>query len=418
MLKRSSVQPVPVRAGELTAKRRRIYIVLLGALTGLGPFTVDLYLPAFPVLEADFNTTAAMIQLTLTGTMLGFGLGQLLIGPLSDKVGRRLPLLVATGGHVLASIAAALAPSLLVLGSMRVLMGVGAAASGVIAQAIVRDLFSGRRLVVVLSRMALITGLAPVIAPLVGSWLLLTMSWRGIFIVLASYGIVMLICALFVLPETRPADTREGGAPGSVWQRYKSVLSDRVFIGVLIIGAMTFSGLFSYLSSASFLFQTTYGFTAQQFGLLFAINSIGIASGVQAASRLAARYGPAWVLAYATAGLLTWGVLILAADQLNLGMWGTIVPLFLFMTNCGFIFPCVQVLALDRHGHAAGTAASLIGASNNAVAAVISPVVGLISVGNVITATSMSAVMVGCALIGVAALWFVVRPKTVPGLRP
>ncbi|WP_292876916.1 Bcr/CflA family efflux MFS transporter, partial [Microbacterium sp.] len=244
----------------IPAARRIVYVILLGALTALGPFTVDLYLPAFPTLEQDFQTTAAAIQLTLTGTMIGFGLGQLIVGPLSDKLGRRIPLLVVTGVHVAASIAAALAPSLLLLGGARVLMGMGAAAGGVVAMAIVRDLFGGRRLVVMLSRLALVSGAAPVIAPLIGSALLSVMSWHGIFVVLACYGAVMLVCAIFLIPETLPRARRQERGSTTVLQRYGSVLRDRVFIGVLVIGAMTFSGLFSYLSSSSFLFQQTYGF--------------------------------------------------------------------------------------------------------------------------------------------------------------
>jgi DHA1 family bicyclomycin/chloramphenicol resistance-like MFS transporter len=397
-----------------------LYIVLLGALTALGPFTVDLYLPAFPVLEQDFQTTAAAVQLTLTGTMIGFGLGQLIVGPLSDKVGRRIPLLIVTAVHVAASVLAAIAPTLLLLGAARVLMGVGAAAGGVVAMAIVRDLFGGRRLVVMLSRLALVTGAAPVIAPLVGSALLAVMDWRGIFVVLACYGIVMLACAIFVLPETLPAARRAGGGGGSttVWQRYGAVLRDRIFIGVLIIGAMTFSGLFSYLSSSSFLFQESYGFSAQQYGMLFAANSVGLVIGNQIAARLAARFGPQWVLSFSTAVLVLSATAIVVCDQLQLGLWGTIIPLFVFMSSCGFTFPCVQVLSLDRHGRAAGTAASLIGFSNNAVAGLVSPLVGVLAAEAGITATTMAVVMIGCAVVGVLSLWLIVRPWTVPQLTP
>ena len=197
--------------GDSIPKRRRtLYIVLLGALTALGPFTIDLYLPAFPVLEADFNTTAAAIQLTLTGTMIGFALGQLIVGPLSDKVGRRIPLLSVTALHVVASTCAALAPTLGTLSIARVFMGAGAAAGGVVAAAIVRDLFGGRRLVVMLSRLAAVSGVAPVLAPLVGSALLLVMPWRGIFVVLAVYGTVMLVSAAIFLRETLPPARRGG----------------------------------------------------------------------------------------------------------------------------------------------------------------------------------------------------------------
>lgn len=411
--------PVVLHPGDALPTRRRVlYIVLLGALTALGPFTIDLYLPAFPVLQEDFRTSAAAIQLTLTGTMIGFALGQLVVGPLSDKVGRRIPLLAVTALHVLASTAAALAPSLELLSVARVAMGMGAAAGGVVAMAIVRDLFGGRRLVVMLSRLALVSGVAPVIAPLIGSALLAVMPWRGIFVVLALYGAVMLVSAVIFVPETLPRARRHELGSTTVLERYKSVFRDRVFIGVLIIGGMSFSGLFSYLSASSFLFQETYGFDAQQYGLLFAANSVGVVVGVQSASRLAARFGPQWVLSVSTAVLVVAASAIIVTDQLGLGVWGTMIPLFVFMTACGFTFPCVQVLALDRHGKAAGTAASIIGATNFGVAGLITPLVGWIAKDSAITATTMASVMVGCAVIGVLSLWFVVRPRTVERLTP
>lgn len=411
--------PIVLHPGDsIPTGRRVLYIILLGALTALGPFTIDLYLPAFPVLEADFDTTAAAIQLTLTGTMIGFALGQLIVGPLSDKMGRRMPLLVVTALHVVASVAAAFAPSLELLSVARVLMGAGAAAGGVVAAAVVRDLFGGRRLVVMLSRLALVSGVAPVLAPLVGSALLLVMPWRGIFVVLAVYGAVMLVSAMIFIPETLPRARRQEKGATTVWQRYRSVFGDRVFIGVLIIGGMTFSGLFSYLSSSSFLFQITYELTPQEYGLLFAANSVGVVLGVQVASRLAARFGPQWVMAWSTAVLVAAASAIIVTDQLDLGMWGTVVPLFFFMTACGFTFPCVQVLALDRHGKAAGTAQSIIGATNFGVAGLISPLVGWIARDAGITATTMASVMVGCAVVGVLALWLVVRPRTVERLAP
>lgn len=411
--------PIVLHPGDAIGTGRRVvYIILLGALTALGPFTIDLYLPAFPVLQQDFQTTAAAIQLTLTGTMIGFALGQLIVGPLSDKVGRRRPLLAVTALHVIASIGAALAPDLTLLAIARVLMGMGAAAGGVVAMAIVRDLFGGRRLVVMLSRLALVSGVAPVIAPLIGSALLAVMPWRGIFVVLAVYGAVMLVSAIALVPETLPKARRGANGGATVLQRYRSVFSDRVFIGVLIIGGMTFSGLFSYLSSSSFLFQEGYGFDAQQYGMLFAVNSLGVVLGVQTASRLAARFGPQWVLAFSTATLVLASAAIIVFDQLGLGLWPTMAALFVFMTACGFTFPCVQVLALDRHGKAAGTAASIIGACNFGVAGLISPIVGWIARDAGITATTMASVMVGCAVIGCLSLWLIVRPRTVERLAP
>lgn len=411
--------PVVLHPGDaIGAGRRVVYIILLGALTALGPFTIDLYLPAFPVLQQDFQTSAAAIQLTLTGTMIGFALGQLIVGPLSDKVGRRRPLLAVTALHVIASVGAALAPDLTLLAVARVLVGMGAAAGGVVAMAIVRDLFGGRRLVVMLSRLALVSGVAPVIAPLIGSALLAVLPWRGIFVVLAVYGFVMLVSTIALVPETLPKARRGAAGGASVLARYRSVFSDRVFIGVLIIGGMTFSGLFSYLSSSSFLFQEGYGFDAQQYGMLFAVNSLGVVLGVQTASRLAARFGPQWVLAFSTGVLVLASAAIIVIDQTGLGLWPTMAALFVFMTACGFTFPCVQVLALDRHGEAAGTAASIIGACNFGVAGLISPIVGWIARDAGITATTMASVMVGCAVIGCLSLWLIVRPRTVERLAP
>ncbi len=411
--------PIMLHPGDsISTGRRVLYIILLGALTALGPFTIDLYLPAFPALGRDFQTTEAAIQLTLTGTMIGFGLGQLLVGPLSDKLGRRVPLLVVTGLHVLASLWAAFSPSLEMLSVARVAMGAGAAAGGVVAMAIVRDLFGGRRLVVMLSRLALVSGVAPVVAPLIGSALLLVVDWRGIFVVLAAYGAVMLVCALFLIPETLPPARRADRGSMTVRQRYASVLKDRVFLGVLIVGGMTFSGLFSYLSASSFLFQESYGFDPQQYGLLFAVNSLGLVLGVQTASRLAARFGPQWVLVGSTIGLFVSATTIVVADQLGAGLWGTMIPLFFFLMSCGFTFPCVQVLALDRHGRAAGTAASILGAVNFGVAGLIHPLVGVISGETGTTATTMAAVMVACSVIGIIGLWTVVRPRSVGQLTP
>ena len=411
--------PIMLHPGDaIPLGRRTLTIILLGALTAFGPFTIDLYLPAFPVLEEDFQTTAAAIQLTLTGTMIGFALGQLIVGPLSDKIGRRTPLIAVTALHVLASLGAAFAPDLPLLGAARVLMGIGAAAGGVVAMAVVRDLFGGRRLVVMLSRLALVSGVAPVIAPLIGSWLLTLMPWRGIFGVLAAYGVVMLVSTVLFIRETLPVARRKDPGGATMRERYRSVLTDRVFLGVLVIGGMTFSGLFSYLSASPFLFQVTHGLDPQQYGLLFAVNSLGVVIGVQTASRLAARFGPQWVMAYSTAVLLLAASAIVITDQLGLGLWGTVIPLFVFMTACGFTFPNVQVLALDRHGKAAGTAASIIGATNFGVAGLISPLVGWISQDAGITATTMASVMVGCAAVGILALWFVVRPRTVGMLTP
>jgi DHA1 family bicyclomycin/chloramphenicol resistance-like MFS transporter len=397
----------------LTRRRKLLYILLLGALTALGPFTIDLYLPAFPALEASLGVTEAQVQLTLAGTTVGFALGQLVVGPFSDKFGRRLPLILATALHIAASAGAALSTDIATLGLFRVLMGVGAAGGGVVAMAMVRDLFSGYAMVRMFSRMALVNGLAPILAPVIGSQLLLVMPWPGIFVFLASYGTLVIIAALFLVRETLPPENR-GQSGLTAGQRYKVLFTDRIFVGLLLVGGMNFAGLFTYLSASPFLFQDVFGFSPQQYGLLFGINSLGIVAGVQTSSRLIRRVPPQWILACSTAWMFLMSLLIVLFDQLGLGLWGVMVPLWFYILGTGFTFPCVQVLALASHGDKAGTAASLLGAATFMMAGLISPVVGWLGIE---TATPMGAVQAACILLGIAALWLVVRPRTVPSIH-
>jgi DHA1 family bicyclomycin/chloramphenicol resistance-like MFS transporter len=397
----------------LSVRQRLVYVLVLGALTALGPFTIDLYLPAFPVIEADLDVQAAVIQLTLTATTLGFALGQLLVGPWSDRVGRRLPLIIATTVHVVASLGVVLAPGIEWLFVFRVMQGAGAAAGGVVASAIVRDLFGGLPLVRMLSRLALVNGLAPILAPLIGSQLLLVMPWRGIFVFLAAYGIIVLLAAMLFIVETLPSARRVDLGHSTTRERYKALFSDRIFVGVAVIAGMTFAGLFAYLSSSSFLFQQVYGLDAQQFGWLFAVNSIGVVAGVQASSFLARFIGPQWIIAGALTMLLVSAATIVVLDASGAGLVGILIPLWFFILSCGFTFPATQVLALAHHGSEAGTAASLLGALNFGLAGLISPIVGLFGIANAIP---MGAIMGCTALVSLAVFWTVVRPWTVPAL--
>ncbi|MBC7401770.1 MAG: multidrug effflux MFS transporter [Microbacteriaceae bacterium] len=397
----------------LSRRQRLVYVIVLGALTALGPFTIDLYLPAFPALQKDLGVSPGIIQLTLTATTLGFGVGQLLVGPWSDRVGRRIPLIVASSVHVLASLGAVLSPDIIWLGFFRVLQGMGAAAGGVVAMALVRDLFGGVPLVRMLSRLALVSGLAPILAPVIGSQLLRFVDWRGIFVFLTAYGVIVVLAAVFLIVETLKPARRADSGHSTARERYAAIFSDRIFVGVSIIGAMTFSGLFAYLSSSSFLFQEVYGLNAQEFGLLFAINSLGVVTGVQVSSRLARRVGPQWILACSTAVLLLSSLTIVLLDSLHAGLLGILIPLWFFIAACGFSFPLVQVLGLVNHAGEAATAASVLGAVNFGLAGLISPIVGLFGIHN---AVPMGTVMAATAAVSVIALWFVVRPRTVPAL--
>lgn len=386
---------------------------MLGALTALGPFTIDLYLPAFPSIVDELRTTEGIVQLTLTATAVGFGIGQLLVGPWSDKIGRRIPLITATSVHILASIAVVVAPTIELIGAARVLQGVGAAAGSVVALAMVRDLFGGRPLVVMLSRLALVNGLAPVLAPVIGSQLLLVMDWRGVFVFLAGYGAVMLLAVTLFIVETLPPERRGGAGHNTVRGRFAALFTDRIFLGSALIGGAVFSTVLSYVSSSPFLIQTVYGADAQQFGLLFGVNSAGLFVAVQASARLIRRFGPQWVLAWALPAILLAAIALVVLAPLELGLISVAIPFFVLVSACGLCFPCFPVLALANHGNEAGTAASITGAANFAVAGVVSGIPGAIGL------TSGAPVGLVCgvaAAFAILVLWLVVRPRSVPPL--
>ncbi|WP_236685749.1 multidrug effflux MFS transporter [Demequina oxidasica] len=400
--------PPTRQLGETLSRSGRIgYILMLGALVALGPFTIDLYLPAFPEVAADLNASDAAIQFTLTATMIGFGLGQLIVGPLSDSFGRKKPLIIATALHIVASIAVALAPTVEWVMVGRVFQGIGAAGGAVVAMAVVRDLFAGQALIRMLSRMALVTGLAPVLAPVIGSQLLRVVDWREVFYVLAAYGILIGLIVMTRLAETLPHENRGVAEPGIVRKRYKKLLSDPAFVGIAVVGAMTFTTLFAYLSSSSFVLQDIFGLSAQEYGIAFGVNSAGLLVCTQIASRLMRRLPPRAVLALGLSVMMSGALALLIGTAFELGLLGVMVPLFFVVASVGLIMPAVQVTALGNHGKEAGTAASLIGAANFGVAGLLSPLVGMMG----ISVASMGIVMVGALLVAHGTFWFVVRPR-------
>ncbi len=404
---------VVVHPGDsLSGRQRLVYVLVLGALTALGPFTIDLYLPSLPDVQREFSVNTALVQLTLSATTVGFALGQLIVGPWSDAVGRRVPLIAATTMHVVASILVAASPNIEWLIVFRLLQGFGAAAGGVVAVATVRDLFGGYPLVRMLSRLALVSGLAPVIAPLAGSALLLLFPWRGIFWALAAYGLLVVVAAVIFIVETLPAHHRKRGevAAGA---RYRALFRDRQFVGIALLSGMVFSGLFAYLTTSPFLFQDHFHFTPQQYGLLFAVNSVGVILGVQTSSRIARHVGPQWILAAATLALLITASVIVVDGLVDAGIWGVLIPLWFFITSCAFCFPCLQAVALAHHGSEAGTAASVLGAANFGIAGLLSPLIGLFSASS---SVPMGVTMIATSMVGMLSLWLIVRPRTVAAL--
>lgn len=385
--------------------------LVLGAFVAVGPLTIDMYLPALPTIANELQTTEAAVQLTLTGTLVGLALGQLVIGPLSDALGRRRPLLAGTGLHVVASLLIMVAPDIATLGALRVLQGVGTAAGAVVALAVVRDLFEGRAAATMLSRLFLVMGAAPVLAPTIGGEVLRVTSWRGVFGLLALYGVALIVMGAFALRETLPPERRRSIHLGATLGTYRGLLRDRSYVGLVLVAGLTMAGLFSYVAGSSFVYQGEFGLDQQQFGLLFGAGAIWLITGTQLNPLFLRRFSPAQVL---MAGTITGtvsgaGMLVLALLGTG-GLLGVALPLWAVLFSTGLALPNAPALALSRHGEAAGAAAALLGAVQFGIGAIVSPLVGLL--GN--DALAMGTAIFGALLLAVVVLVVVVRPWTLP----
>ncbi len=283
-------------------------IALIGSLTIFGPLCIDMYLPALPRISEELGAGASAVQITLTACMIGISAGQLVLGPVSDRVGRRPPLLVGLAAFVVSSVACAMAPNIYFLTAFRLVQGLGGAAGIVIARSIVRDLHSGVALVRFFSTLMLATGLGPVIAPQIGSWVLAVTSWRGIFIVLAAFGLVLLLSAWRRVPETLSDDLRATGSLWSTLAKMVSVARDRVFLGSALACGLGMSATFAYVAGSSFVLQNVYGMSPQTYGLVFALNALGLIAGAQVNGRLATRFGPSTLLRFGLTVMLLAGV--------------------------------------------------------------------------------------------------------------
>jgi len=385
--------------------------LILGAFVAIGPLTIDMYLPALPTITTELSTTASQVQLTLTGTLVGLALGQLVLGPLSDRYGRRRPLLAGTALHVVASLLVLLAPNVAVLGALRVLQGVGTAAGAVIALAVVRDLYTGRKAATLLSRIFLILGAAPVLAPTIGGEILRFTSWRGVFVLLAVYGVLLLVVGWFALPETLPpARRRSSGVVGTL-ATYGGLFRDRAYVGLVLVAGLTMASLFSYVAGSSFVYQRQFGLGAQAFGLFFGAGAVWLIGATQLNPLVLRRWSPATILLAATAGgVLAGAVLVVLAATGTGGLLGVALPLWAVLFAAGLALPNAPALALSRHGEAAGAAAALLGAVQFGVGAAVSPLVGLL--GN--DALAMGMVIVVALVLALAVLAVVVRPWQLP----
>lgn len=352
-------------------------IVVLGLLSTFGPLSLDVYLPVLPQLTSDLGTSASGAQLTITSCLLGLAVGQLIAGPLSDRYGRRRPLIIGLACFVLSSLACALAPTIEVLVLLRLVQGLAGAAGLVISRAVARDLFSGQQLAVFFTRLMLINGFAPVLAPVLGGQLARVMDWRGMFVVLAGFGLVLLLAGTLGVPETLPPQRRVLGGLGSTVRGFGLLLRDRLFVGTAAAAGLASASMFAYISGATFVLQEIFGLTAQQFSYAFGVNAVGIVAMGQIGGRLMHRISTVRVLALGLAMNLTGATCLAAAVLFDLGLPVLLCSLFVMVSAVGFIFPTGTALAMADYPERAGAASSLLGLLQFLGGAIAAPLVGI-----------------------------------------
>ncbi|MFJ6566832.1 multidrug effflux MFS transporter [Streptomyces sp. NPDC091292] len=384
---------------------------ILGGLTAVPPLSMDMYLPALPDVTGALDASAATVQLTLTACLAGMALGQLVVGPMSDKWGRRRPLLIGMLVYIVATAACALAPDLNTLIAFRLLQGLAGAAGIVIARAVVRDLYDGVDMARFFSTLMLISGVAPIVAPVIGGQVLRVTDWRGVFHVLTVVGILLTALVWFRLPETLAPGKRHAGGVGAALRTMRGLLADRVFSGYMLAGGFTFAALFSYVAASPFVVQEIYGASPQTFSLLFGVNSIGLVLVGQINGKIligrvsldkALGTGLALVTAASVALLLmTTGVFG------EVGLFPVAAALFVLMSAMGLALPNTNALALLRTPHAAGSASALIGTSSFLIGAVASPLVGIAGEH---TAVPMAVVQLASSLVAVGCFVGLCRP--------
>jgi DHA1 family bicyclomycin/chloramphenicol resistance-like MFS transporter len=378
--------------GESKPPSRARMIVVLGALVALGPLTIDMYLPALPKMADDLSVSSSVAQLTLTGTLAGLALGQLIVGPLSDSLGRRGPLMAGIVLHMLASLLCLFAPNIVVLGVARGLQGIGAAAAMVVAIAVVGDLFAESAAATVLSRLTLVLGVAPVVAPSLGAAVLLKASWYWVFAALVVLAGALLLLAALALPETLPAAHRRPLKVRSIAATYLELLRDVRFVILVLVGALAMSGLFAYIAGASFVLQGHYGLDQQAFALVFGAGAVALIGATQFNVVLLRRFAPQTIVLWALVAAALAGVVFVGLSYEHIGgLPGFVVPVWAILAAMGLVIPNAPAVALSRHPDAAGTAAALLGAAQFGLGAAVAPLVGVLGNNEIALALVMTA---------------------------
>ncbi|WNG86226.1 multidrug effflux MFS transporter [Mycobacterium sp. ITM-2016-00317] len=391
--------------GPVAPPSRTRMIFVLGLLVALGPLTIDMYLPALPRIGEELGVSSSIAQLTLTGTLAGLAIGQLVIGPLSDSLGRRRPLFAGITLHLVASLMCLFAPNITALGIARGLQGMGAAAGMVVAIAVVGDLYKDNAAATVMSRLMLVLGVAPVLAPSLGAAVLLHGSWHWVFAALAVIGAALLLMAVLALPETLPVDHRRPLKARGIASTYLELLRDGRFVILVLVGALGMSGLFAYIAGASFVLQGEFGLGQTAFAVVFGAGAIALIGTTQCNVVLLKRFAPQQIMVWALGAASVAGVAFVALAATGVGgLYGFVIPVWAILAAMGLVIPNAPAVALTRHPDAAGTAAALLGAVQFGMGALIAPVVG--ALGNdefamaIVMAAGVTAALIALLLTG------------------
>ncbi len=386
----------------MTTKNKRQALrqaLLLGLFSMLGPFTIDMYLPAFPEIVKQFDTTASGVQLSLIACLLGLGIGQLVMGPLSDVHGRRRPLLVSMTLYVAASLGCALSPHIGLLIACRFVQGFAASAGIVISRAITRDLYHGHELTRFFSLLLLVGNLGPLAAPVAGSGVLSFSSWIGVFVVLSLLGTYLWTVTKWRLQETLPVERRSPANIRLQLRNYGVLLRDRHFVGYMLTQGIMIAGIFAYVSGTPFIYQNIYGASPTVFALLFGSNGISLMIGSQIVGRAAHRVPERVFLLFGLCLALASSVVVLAVALFHGPLMALVIPLFLFVASIGMTSTAAFPLAMESQAHVAGSAAALLGVIQFLLGAVVSPLVGIagentaVPLGVIILSTSIAAML-------------------------
>lgn len=376
-------------------------IVLLGALTAFDPLSIDMYLPAFSDIQSEFMTSIDKVELSMSAFFIGMAVGQLFYGPLSDRFGRKKPLLAGMFLYLIATIGCAFAPNIETFIFLRILQALGGCAGMVITRAVIRDLFESKKVADFLSSMALIMGLAPILAPSIGGFVNHLMGWRAIFGLLAVSNVICLACIYFLLPETLTAPKRSTKlSVGTMLKSYGELFRERSFVGYLIPDTAIRAGMFAYIAGSPFVFIELYGIPKEHYGWIFGMNALGLMAASQINRRLLKRFDSDMILRWSVRVAAVAAAIVFIAPQFGAHALMLLLPIFIFLATLNFVGPNALTGALSSQGHRAGTASALYGCMQWSLASASSFMVSHFHNG---TATPMTGTILGCGLISLIA---------------